>query len=67
MVCRIEHFSEADFKSNGALQLHIEDDLKIGDEVYISHKYKMKVENMFRVDDKLTIVDGSQILKLRVI
>ena len=65
MICRIEHFSEAEFSKDN--QLHIEDDLKVGDEVYLTHKYKVRVENMFRVNDKLTIVDGNTILKLRVI
>lgn len=63
MICNIEYFSETDC-ANG-MNLHIEDDLKIGDEIYLTHKYTIRVENMFWSGDKLTVVEDNKILKIR--
>ena len=65
MICVIEHFSESECVNK--MNLQVEDGLKIGDEIFITHKYKMKVENLFWNGNKLTVVEDNKILKMRMI
>ena len=65
MICEITYYSEAEFDKGNTVQ--IEDDLVIGDEVYLTKEHTMEISNIILNNDKLTILDGEKMLILKVI
>jgi hypothetical protein len=63
MICKIVHFSEAEFCETCVIQ--IQDDLNIGDSLFISNDHSLIIEHMIESGNTLTILDGEKILKLR--
>lgn len=63
MICKIEHFSECEFPETSKIQIN--DELKEGSEVYINKEHTLIIEHVINNKNKITIIDGSKILKLK--
>jgi len=64
MIYKIVHFSEAEFPESSVIQ--IQDELNIGDAVYINNEHSLTIEYFIESGNSLTILDGEKILKLRL-
>ena len=64
MIYKIVHFSEAEFPESSVIQ--IQDELNLGDDVYINNEHTLNIEHFIESGDNLTILDGEKILKLRL-
>lgn len=65
MICKIVHFSEAEFPESCVIQT--QDEINVGDSVFINRDHTIIVEHVIEKDDTVTILDGDKILKLRLI
>lgn len=64
MICKIVHFSEAEFPDTCVIQL--QDELTYGDSVYVNKDHTLTIEHvMTNKDGIITIIDGESILKLK--
>lgn len=64
MICKIVHFSEAEFPESCVIQ--IQDELKTGDSVFINNEHTLEIEHVIEKGNNITILDGEKILKLRI-
>lgn len=64
MIYKIVYFSEAEFPETSVIQ--IQDELAVGETVYINGEHTLTIENYIESGDSLTILDGEKILKLRM-
>lgn len=64
MIYKIVHFSEGEFPETSVIQ--IQDELNIGDTVYINNEHTLTIEHFIESGESLTILDGEKILKLRL-
>lgn len=65
MICKIDFFSDATFDKDSSLQMN--DDIKVGDNVYVAQGHELMIEHLLVSGRKLTIIDGEKILRLTVI
>ena len=64
MIYKIVHFSEAEFPESSVIQ--IQDELNVGESIYINNEHTLIIEHFIESGDVLTILDGEKILKLRL-
>ena len=64
MIYKIVHFSEAEFPESSVIQ--IQDELNVGETVYINKEHTLTIEHCIESGNNLTILDGEKILKLRL-
>jgi len=65
MICKIEFFSEAEFDDDNTLQT--QEDLILGETLYITKEHVLTMDNIIINNDKITILDGEKMLILKVI
>ena len=64
MICKIVHYSEDEF--NESVVLQIQDDLVVGENLYINQQHTLTIEHVIQKGNDITILDGSKILKLKL-
>lgn len=65
MICKITHYSEAEFDRDNTIQIN--DELNEGDELFITNGHTLTISNVIQNNDKITILDGEKMLILQVI
>lgn len=67
MICKIDNYTGAEFVGGTLNNIQIQDDMKVGDKLYIGPGHDLVIDTLSFSGDLIIITSGELFLKLRKI